>query len=75
MSSSLESSFTTYQLAFRTVLQEYQDFFPLTQRLQERLKSDSAELGGQEGWDVPTVRGVAAWVDDIHSIFRFLKVS
>ena len=66
---------SAYQSAFRTVLQEYQDYFPVTQRLQSRLRDDAAELGSQEGWDIATVRGVAAWVDDIHNVFRFLKVS
>ena len=73
--SDLSSELSAYQSAFRTVLQEYQDYFPVTQRLQSRLRDDAAELGSQEGWDIATVRGVAAWVDDIHNVFRFLKVS
>lgn len=59
----------------RSHQQEYQDYLPLTQRLQEDLEEDIGILRSQEGWDEETSRGVDEWVSDLGGIWRALRVS
>jgi len=58
---------------FRDDRQEYQDYLPLTEGAQADLREDVELLQSQEGWDVTTQLGIAAWVDDRDNIFRCLK--
>ncbi|KAK8844596.1 hypothetical protein IAR55_006443 [Kwoniella newhampshirensis] len=53
--------------------QEYQDYLPLTERVQSDLREDAELLRSQEGWDEETWTGVDEWVDDLGSIWRALR--
>lgn len=55
--------------------QEYQDYLPLTERVQADLREDVDTLRAQEGWDEYTVKGIEEWVDDLGAIWRALRVS
>jgi hypothetical protein len=55
--------------------QEYQDYLPLTERVEEQLRGDVEELTAQEGWDAETRNGVEEWLRDRDNIWRALRVS
>lgn len=69
------SSLTPAERRFQDTRQEYRDYLPLTGQVQADLREDVEQLQSQEGWDLPTQQGIAAWVEDRDTIFRFLKVS
>lgn len=54
--------------------QDYSDYLPLTERLQEDLRADVDILRAQEGWDQGTVLGVEEWVGDRGGIWRAFRV-
>lgn len=60
---------------FHNHRQEFQDYLPLVQRVQEDLNGVIAELQAQEGWDQETVSGVQAWTSDTNTLWRVLRVS
>ena len=68
------SSLSPAERRFRKHRQEYQDYLPLTERVQAGLREDVDLLQSQEGWDIPTQQGIAEWVNDRDNIFRFLTV-
>lgn len=55
--------------------QEFQDYLPVIQGVQNDLKADIAELQDQEGWDEDVAEGIKEWSDDINTIWRVLRVS
>ncbi|WWD22853.1 hypothetical protein CI109_107347 [Kwoniella shandongensis] len=61
------------QQLFQSSRQEYQDYLPLTERVQSDLREDAELLRAQEGWDEDTWLGVEEWVDDLGSIWRALR--
>jgi hypothetical protein len=55
--------------------QEFQDYLPVIQRVQDDLKADIAELQDQEGWNECIAEGIREWSEDTNTIWRVLRVS
>jgi hypothetical protein len=64
-----------HEQRFNERRQEYQDYLPLTERLEEQLRGDVEELMAQEGWDAETRNGVEEWLRDRDNVWRALRVS
>jgi hypothetical protein len=64
-----------HEQRFNERRQEYQDYLPLTERVEEQLRGDVEELTAQEGWDAETRNGVEEWLRDRDNIWRALRVS
>ena len=60
---------------FQRHRQEFQDYLPVVQGVQDDLKADIAELQDQEGWELDTAEGIREWSDDTNTIWRILRVN
>lgn len=70
----ITTGYRTPESPLRAHQQEYQDYLPLTLRLQGGLREDVDMLRAQEGWDVGLSKGVDDWVNDLGGIWRALRV-
>ena len=73
-SSNTRPNIPLHELRFKANQQAYQEYLPLAEILQQDLRQDAEQLQSQEGWDLATQQGVANWVEDRDSVFRFIKV-